>query len=51
MSRAAIPAFFRAAITWFIRAPLALSASAAVAASVWTPSVIVAMSGATRVSP
>jgi hypothetical protein len=46
-----MPAFFSAAITAFIRVALAASASAAVLPSVMTPRVMVAMSGASAVSP
>jgi hypothetical protein len=51
MSRSARPAFFSAAITRLIWAALACMAAAAVGASVVTPRVMVAMSGATLVSP
>ncbi|OHB40756.1 MAG: hypothetical protein A2882_11455 [Phenylobacterium sp. RIFCSPHIGHO2_01_FULL_70_10] len=51
MSRPSMPARFRADMTWLIFWALARMASCAVAASVWTPSVMVAMSGATSTSP
>src|SRR5829696_4300002 len=51
MSRSAMPAFLRAAITLFIWTALALIAPAAVAPSVWTPRVMVAKSGVTLLSP
>ena len=51
MSRSAMPWRVRAAITWVIRAAFWRMASTAVGAWVMTPRLIVAMSGATRVSP
>ncbi len=51
MSFSAMPAFFRAAMTMVMRSLLAARAAAAVGASVMTPRLMVALSGATWVSP